>query len=547
MERKGILIQLFDSLLPLLPIVLYAETHYRFRYFFSFLRKREPEIIADAPHRIEPLSPLPILVIIKDAHQFPITLSSVTAVVRQHGRSVAEKELLDSPITINEKIWNRVFTLSLNGVSGWIDCDVVLTVRKGNKTKSYHNDNYRTSSHRPLRIFVSPSPLPRLKHLYFGECHSHSDFSDDQVEFGAPLNASADLCRALGLSFQCVTDHSYDLDDSPENFLRNDPRAPKWKKLKHDVELLNRASKGFILVCGEEVSCRNSENQNVHLLLLGNRSLVLGSGDGAERWLKTRSEYAITDVLRRLGSSTVAFAAHPRERVSLLQRILLGRGQWSSRDFDVVELTGIQILNGKLHDGFLDGYRMWIEELLDGKRLFALAGDDAHGNFNRFRQIGIPFLTIRESGDQLFGKMRTGLFLRSLSEQGIIRALRRGSYILSDGPVVNLKVHRSRATASSIGESYLARRCTLILEAHTSEEFGQLQLIKVFQGVIGEKSESIVFSERPQASAHAIRKLKFTIDRECYIRAEAWTSPDQSCDRQSHFCLTNPIWLSPAR
>jgi len=51
-----------------LPLFLYAETHYRFPYFFSLLRKNEPEIIADAPHRIEPGSPLPILILIKDAH-----------------------------------------------------------------------------------------------------------------------------------------------------------------------------------------------------------------------------------------------------------------------------------------------------------------------------------------------------------------------------------------------------------------------------------------------------------------------------------------------
>jgi hypothetical protein len=547
MERTGILIGSLLSSLLLFPVFLYAETHYRFRYFFSFLRKREPEIVSDAPHRIEPRTPLPILVLVKDAHVFPVVLLQVLAIVRRNGKRIFRKELLNSPVPVNEKMWNRVFSLPLHGVSGWIDCDIVLTVENRKKRRIYHNDNYRTSSHRPLRIFVSPSPLPRFRQLYFGECHSHSAFSDDQVEFGAPLDASADLCRALGLSFQCITDHSYDLDDSPDNYLRNDPGAPKWRKLRREVDGLNRTIKDFTLVCGEEVSCRNSAGQNVHLLLMGNKTFFFGSGDGAERWLQTRSEYSISDVLRRLGPASIAFAAHPREHVPLLQRLLLDRGQWERKDLDHPNLTGIQFLNGKLQDGFLEGYRIWIDELLCGKRLFALAGDDAHGNFNRFRQIGIPFLKIRETDNQLFGKMRTGVFLQSLSAQSIIRAMCSGSFILSDGPVVNLKLNASRFVASSIGRSYVAKRCTVILEACSSDEFGRMQSIKLYRGFVGEQSESIIFSERARSNTRFVRKLQLAIERKCYIRAEVWTSPAQSCDLRAHFCITNPVWLSPGR
>ncbi len=528
----------------MLPIILYAETHYRFRYFFSFLRKREPEIIADAPHRIEPRIPLPILVLVKDAHLFPIELVKVLAVVYQNGKAILQKELLNSTVTIKEKMWNRTFFLSLGKMNGWIDCDIVLTIMDGTKQRIYHNDNHRTSSRRPLRVFVSKSPLPRLKQLFFGECHSHSAYSDDQVEFGAPLSASVDLARALGLSFQCITDHSYDLDDSLESYLLNDPAAPKWQMLRRQIKKSNLASRDFTLVCGEEVSCRNSEGQNVHLLLMGNRSLVLGSGDGAERWLKTRSEHAAADILRRLGPNTVAFAAHPRESVPLLQRVLLGRGQWERTDLDHPQLTGMQFLNGKLQDGFLEGYEIWAEKLLSGSRLVAIAGNDAHGNFNRFRQIGIPFLNIHESEYQLFGKMRTGVFLQSISEQSIVRALRAGGCIISDGPVANLKIGTS-AAASSIGRSFIADRCAINLEACSSEEYGDLQWIKIFRGVIGESSESIVFSERPQRAIRILRKLELDIKRKCYIRAEVWTSPDRSCDRKAHFCLTNPVWLSP--
>ena len=190
------MIQLPSFIWHLFPIFLYAETHYRFRYFFSFLRKREPEIIADAPHRLEPNSSLPILILVKDAHLFPIKIRSESLLsIRSKGSIVFEKKLLNSPIEINQKLWWRVFDVPINGLTGNIECDVIFELNHNNQKRFYHNDNHKTSSHRPLKVFISSTPLPRFEHLYFGECHSHSNYTDDQVEFGSPLGASVQLCR----------------------------------------------------------------------------------------------------------------------------------------------------------------------------------------------------------------------------------------------------------------------------------------------------------------------------------------------------------------
>ncbi|MDL1878587.1 hypothetical protein FBQ85_26005, partial [Cytophagia bacterium CHB2] len=42
--------------------LLYAEIHYRFKFTPSRLFQRQPEIIADAPHRLPPNTPVPILI-----------------------------------------------------------------------------------------------------------------------------------------------------------------------------------------------------------------------------------------------------------------------------------------------------------------------------------------------------------------------------------------------------------------------------------------------------------------------------------------------------
>jgi hypothetical protein len=543
MERTRVLTQLPPFIWHLFPIFLYAETHYRFRFFFSLLRKREPEIIADAPHRLDPNSSLPILILVKDAHFFPARLHEITLVIRSKGSIVCIKKLLNSSIEINQKLWWRVFEISVKGLSGAIECDVIFEVNINNRKRFYHNDNHRTSSHRSLNVFVSSDPLPKFERLYFGECHSHSHYTDDQVEFGSPLGASVHLCRSMGISFFCVTDHSYDLDDAIDNYLLNDPNLPKWQQLQNEVHDLNAMLTDFTIIRGEEVTCRNSTDQNVHLLLLGNKKFFAGSGDGAEQWLKTRSEYSSSEVLNDKELSTLAYAAHPREPVPFLQRLLLHRGKWPEQDIINPKLSGIQFANGQLSGGFKEGYRQWIYALLQGRRLFVLAGNDAHGNFNRFRQIGIPFVKIHEMEHQIFGRMRTGVFLDSLSEDNILNSIRSGMSIITDGPVANLRVISSSQQMSSIGCNYYGTSHTVLLEVRSSTEYGSIESFKVFKGNIGQKEIELVF-EKHISSYNIDRKFSFETERESYIRAEVWTSSKNSRDDQPHFCMTNPIWFT---
>jgi hypothetical protein len=541
MERTRVLTQLPSIIWQLVPVFLYAETHYRFRYFFSYLRKREPEIIADAPHRIEPNSPLPILVLVKDAHIFPVKLDRIKLTMRSKGSIVCEIDLLNSPIEITQKLWHRVFEIPMNGFIGSVECDVTFELNRNNQKYIYHNDNHRTSSHRPLNVFISPYPLPRFEHLHLGECHSHSNYTDDQVEFGSPLGASIHLCKTMGLSFFCVTDHSYDLDDTVDNYLLNDPNLPKWHQMQQEVEDFNSTLPHFKIVRGEEVTCRNSADQNVHLLLLGNKRFFAGKGDGAEEWLKTRSECSFDEVLNEKESSSVAYAAHPREPVSFLQRLLLHRGKWPEQDIINSKLSGIQFANGQVSGGFKEGYRMWIKALLQGRILFALAGNDAHGNFNRFRQIGIPFIKIHEMENQIFGKMRTGVFLDSLSEENVLKSIQSGKTIITDGPVANLRVVSSSHYLSSIGSRYTGSSHTVLLEVRSSTEYGSIEWLKVFKGNIGQKEIVLVADTTMKYALDRI--ISLVIDCECYIRAEVWTSPKDSQDNQSHFCMTNPVWF----
>lgn len=539
---------MIDQTIILLPF-LYAETHYRFRYFFSFLRKHEPEILADAPHRIEPHSPIPLMILSKDAHRYPCTLHRLQVTLSKDEKPLRRETLVEGPLDLREEWWWRVFFLQTEGLSGWVQLDVTMEIEVGRKRRIYHNDNYRTSSRRPLSVFVATEPLPRFPGLHFGDCHTHSTYTNDQVEYGSPLAASVALCKSMGHSFFCVTDHSYDLDDRLDNYLVNDPTLPKWKVFQDEVNSLNNHQRDFAIVRGEEITCRNHREDNVHLVLLGNRRFFPGSGDSAERWLRTRSEMSIQEVLTQFEDGCVPIGAHPCEPVPMLQQLLLGRGQWSIDDLQHERLVGLQFANGAHDTGFREGLAMWIRLLLRGRRLFVYAGNDAHGNFNRFRQLKIPFVALQERDKQLFGKFRTGVFLNEpISERAILNALSLGRCIITDGPVLNVRLlHDSEITR--IGSTLSLRHARAIeISFRSTREFGTLDRLTVVRGWVGADSEEVFYHVRGlRDQITLVTQLKLAHDdkRAFYLRAEAWTDGQSASDQKHHCALTNPLWFVP--
>ena len=78
----------------LIPFMfLYAELHYRFKWLGSLYYKKEPEILADVPYRIEPDNKIPILLFIKDAHIFPIKLTHVSIHIYQSDKQIYFKDI----------------------------------------------------------------------------------------------------------------------------------------------------------------------------------------------------------------------------------------------------------------------------------------------------------------------------------------------------------------------------------------------------------------------------------------------------------------------
>jgi hypothetical protein len=533
------------------PFILsYAETHYRFKYFFSLYKKSEPEIIADAPHRVDPDKPYPVMILIKDADQYPVELCSLKMTLYHNAGKVHTQSFsFPTPIAIRSHYYYKIIDIHFNGplssLYGHMTMDVEMTILHNGRTKVVRNNNHRFTSKVPLKFYRSRTKLPSLIGWIYGDAHTHSTYTDDQVEFGSPISAAPHLCRAMGISFFGVMDHSYDLDDRVDNYLLNDPELPKWKAMQREIDDVNGREREFAVLRGEEVSCTNSDRNNVHFLLFGNRRFFHGSGDGGEKWFRTKSEFTIREILEQKEKNVVAFASHPTEEVPYLQRLLLRRDEWNVNDMTETHLAGIQILNGEYSEGFLRGLDIWKWMLKRGDRKFLLAGNDAHGNFNRFVQISIPMLSFREKETQIFGQMKSAVQTNFISEPSIIEAMGKGRVVITNGPMVTISVETDSPDVGTVGETVVGSRYVVKVQGRTTDEFGTFRSIIVFVGVIG-RTERKLFEITEFTDPYSIHRISDWNEAEffSYIRAEATTTNAHGLDRDG-FCFTNPIWIQP--
>ncbi len=523
-------------------MLLYPELHYRFRFFpFSRYFRKEPEILADAPYRLEPDRALPFLVLIKDAHRFPVTVRRIAVQGVRGGQRI--EKTFEVEEHVETPIWHRSLLVQVppefRGEE--MDFDVIVTIEQSGRTKTIHNDNLPGLSHRPLTVFLAEESQPALEGWFAGDLHYHTDYTSDQVEFGAPLEATVEASRAMGLNFVAATDHSYDLDDREDDCLARDADLSKWTKSRKEIRRLNETMEGlFTVLAGEEVTCSNAEGRNVHLLVLGDERFHDGSGDGAERWLQTDSEYSIVDLLDRKSANAIAIAAHPCDPAPILEKRLILRGRWEIEDW-MNDVTGFQILNGLDDAAFREGLRRWSAELLKGRRVFIYAGNDAHGNFNRFRQVKLPMVTLHEKNQhQRLGWARTFVWLgrSAFSESSVLEALRQGRAVITTGPMAELVVENERGVVYRSGDVVEGRDCTARCRIRSSKETGFLTAGRLMGG--GERSEVVLREFRLKGGEYSCDQWWSVSDGLQYIRLEVETS--------NNLCaFTNPVWFPGPR
>lgn len=467
-----------------LPLLGYAEIHFRLPFFPTFLFRKEPEIIFDMPVRTEPGEFLPVFLLINDAHRFPIRVDTVS-ISCFHPVS-GESQFFSFQVDQNflKPYDEKQFCVFLTKPGKW-EIRTELVGMCGEKPIAVISDNYPKTQKKSFSVWIASEPFPKFEIQLHGDIHHHTRYTFDQVEFGGGIPLSKAASVALAYDFLCLTDHSYDLDDLPDNYLKQDPELRKWKLLNDEVTNINMEDGKTLLIPGLELSTGNNAGKNVHLLLLGQRTFIHGSGDSGERPFRTRSETTLLQAIERLDTQTTAYAAHPFELPSRAERLTLNRGIYSKQELRETQLP-IQILNGWLGEAFQRSRNIWINLLLSGNRTFIGGGNDSHGNFNRVRQTKTPFFSLTEKESHWFGKFRTVVQSAGKDESSILSALKKGNSYLTNG--IALRLFREDLSQLDFGSDLKKEDFkTLQIEVKTTEEFGLLEKIRLFIGANGEE------------------------------------------------------------
>jgi len=448
----------------------YAETHFKFPV--SRLYRREPVILIDAPFQVCPEAPCPIWLIARKANLFAIYVKEIYGEWKNaSGKSISFKLPVEKQF--NEKFHFEELNFEKpENCSGLWMLNIFVKYQINGKEKICNRWNYPFLPPEPLIInFLKETP-PKPEGWLAVETHCHSSYTSDSVEFGAAPAVLQKAAKSVGLDFVCITDHSYDL--------MNEKR---FQKMKADASLPS-------LIVGEEVSCGNSKNQNVHLLVFGNENYIEGHGDGGRRWWNTKPDLSISGAI----GTHIAYAAHPKLQMLLAEKILLKRGHWSYKDLTENNICGIEFWNGFRGRDFYEGKDLWIRSLLAGHRLLPLGGNDSHGDLNSYTAVKQPLWSLKCNTEHVFGQVRT-----VIQDTGTIPP---ENLYITDGPALWFEDGK--------------------LHAKSTEDFGKFLSITIFRGCQGKPN----FEKKEEMQITSSYEFDFEIplNNSLYVRAECETT-----------------------
>jgi len=527
-------------MIEFLPILLYPELHYHWGLLYPLYFRRLPEIIADVPYRLDVSreSSIPIMLTVKDAHKYPIILDFLDIhVISQAENKCIYKEKVPIEKIFDKKFASKIFTIQNDslGIEQKVEIKISIAAHKPDRMKQlvFQNDNL-PGLHTRLVTYLSASPLPKKENWFPGEVHYHSYYTDDQVEFGGDIKGAIELARRMNIDWFFITDHSYDLDDTEGNYLKNDPAFPKWEKLKNEVSILQQGEK-YPVFYGEELSCGNSEKKNVHFLIINNENFIPGYGDSAEKWFRNKPTHSIGEACRIANEHSLKIGAHAFEKNNNpVNTLLLNRGKWHEQDVKENRITYLQIINKKEKKHIAHAKKKWVELLLKGYKIIALAGNDTHGYFNCKREVHIPFVSLSSSRDQVFGQCKTYIKADGgeMPLDNFFAEFHKNRIVLSDGIFGSFTLD-----GQDIGSTIIEKdsyKCDI--EVLSSQEFGTIHSINLIAGSYDKKGEVVEFQRSPNKEFSFSKIITIDNKRQDYFRLEV-TSYKNS------FCLTNPIWV----
>lgn len=504
------------------PVLGYAESHYKFRLPWSPLHEPWPEILLDAPSLVEPGKKWPVWLVVKDANVYPTRINKIDINV-SGGHEATRTFSLDLALTCEDAFHFIPLDIPLASRRGLVTVSAKIYAERQGTVRKFQEWSYPGLSPLPLQVQVLQHPFPKASGWWAGETHCHTWHSSDPVEFGSPASILQESAKALGLDFVLTTDHSYDFCFRKDDFLKPVDPNLRWDELKREVADLSSYP---LIVPGEEVSCGNANGENVHLIVPNPKSYIPGLGDSGRQWFRNHPTLSIQEVLQR-AEATPCFAAHPQSAMDWLERKVFRRGPYQTPDMHYGShnpIAGLEFWNGEMDAGFEAGRQFWIAQLMQGHHILPIAGNDAHGDLNRFTGVHIPLFKLRASRNRLFGRVRS-VFKAPEEQQAptqemLFRSIRSaqesGSMYCTNGPSLEIQLENHQYD----------------IICRSSTDFGELKEAKIFWATKGDKGE---FVRKIPLQKYECR-IRDSMPSNCiYIRVECETVTE-------HYALSAACW-----
>lgn len=560
----------------------------------------KPTFWVDAPWRLEPGSTeIPFTVIIRDAERQRITIKNISVFPPPDEPIPPFTQDLDDPLT--QRTWT--FQGSIQVPPSIFNRSKSLLFRAAIKYKNNSEEIMEEKRCLQIYVAAENLPLKKSNKWYYGDTHYHSIYTNDIKEFGNPVSDTRAAAKCIGLDWLIITDHSVDLDshnpygENKRTQSRWDDLGMEVQTNSDDDFCILRGEE--VSVRGKKHWFFLNDD-TLHLLVFGTRFKKMIPGAWAEeknllnkvkvdlvgfqeelyRHLFGRI-YRLKDVLTGKTNeenlagcsveeqSALAFAAHPASDAQFLgskwgksdlSQSIHGLEAWNTRKrlscgreecpYEIwKDEEAVDEWEGGPNDKGIESWDKLLRKKvkLDNPRFILLAGSDAHGSFNFSEGWGYDWDGIKAS-DNALGKVRTLIFLpqrspgeprHAPSEDEIEGAIRKGSLVVTDGPVLNFKVRYGEQEAN-LGDIMTVNDegvIELVVQAAWTEECGSIEKARVVyhfknglrslsrQTTVMRGEQKILEDKLPSGPG--------------YIRLETETHNG----KDSYRCFTNPIWI----
>jgi PKD repeat protein len=477
---------------------------------------KDYEIVLDVPWRIKKGKDIPVLLIIHDADDARslVRPNSIGVPIREIVVSIydSEHKLLSNQtfnatelggpmgsaaLLITDETWTKEVIFSPSDFIGKgpdymgnAEVEAVFSLLSGEEIRGQF-------------MLINKDDLTSLPDWYIGETHSYSNYTDNDNDFGAPLESISRAGNCIDLDWLAITD-----DSSSAGFSDSDEFDERTLKMTAQNGILPQP----LLIPAEEVICRQ-DNGGVGIQY--GKLLVYGTG-----------YIASTHRGSSLSAQEVIAIVEEAGGASYVEDLLSDNALYAPWNTLPGNLTGIEIWKGGDPYTGENGLMLdqWVTYLLMGKRSYALAGSGAIGEFDKL------------------GKVRTSAFLpKGLTEENLVNALGGGHTILTNGPQVTFLAENENKTEFFIGENsepvLQGKEITINYKTMCDSLFGKIEELTLHMGTIGENETSILLDiDEKEIDISSL----LVPNKETYIRMSV-----KSVDSfdSNYYAMTNPIWV----